>query len=97
VFTGAEILQDINESLDFTMTSMDIARELQKILDKFKGNITNGMSENEKKAYDLGVENSVEGLKQILESESFIFDLDTEIPKEYDLGTIIQVMKDTEW
>ena len=93
-FTEDEVLQAVDEALDFTMTGMDIANELQKKLDKSENSLTDGMSDNEKKAYGLGVSNSIELLKQLLESDSFIFDLGTEVPEEQDIGTIIKVMRD---
>jgi hypothetical protein len=70
--TDKEVLQAIDEAMDFTMTGMDISIELQKMLDKFEDKITNGMSENEKKAYNLGVKNSVDFLDQLLKIDPFV-------------------------
>jgi len=89
-----DILEIVDETMDFTMTGMDISYELQKLLNKFEDKITNGMSENEKQAYDLGVENSVKFLEQLLDTDYFVFDNGTESPEENDLGTIIEVMRE---
>ena len=89
-----DILEIVDEAMDFTMTGMDISYELQKLLNKFEDKITNGMSENEKQAYDLGVENSVKFLEQLLDTDYFVFDNGTESPEENDLGTIIEVMRE---
>ena len=81
---------------DLLFTGMNIPNEARNILNEFEA--TNGMTANELKAYEMGVENALSITKQLLEQDDHIvFHLeDHTYIEEFDLDDLIEIVEEKE-
>lgn len=81
---------------DLLFTGMDVTNETRKFLKNFK--VTDGMTESELKAYEMGVENALSAAKTLLESdEHIVFHIEGyDVIEEFDLDELIGIVEDKE-
>ena len=81
---------------DLLFTGMNIPNEARNILNEFE--VTNGMTETELKAYEMGVENALSIIQQLLESdEHIVFHLEGHsYIEELDLDDLIEIVEEKE-
>lgn len=74
---------------DLLFTGMDVINETRKLLAKYT--ITNGMTEGELKAYEMGVENALSAAKALLELDQPVFHAaGYDVIEELDLDDLIE-------
>ena len=81
---------------DLLFTGMDVTNEARKFLRNFE--LTNGMTESELKAYEMGIENALSAAKTLLESdEHIVFHIKGyEVIEEFDLDELIEIIEKKE-
>ena len=80
---------------DILVTGMDIPNETRKILSKFV--ITDGMTANEFKAYEMGVENTLRATRALLNLDQLVFHLEQhDCIEEFDLDEFIEIIEEKE-
>ena len=72
---------------DLLFTGMDVPNETRKLLAKFT--VTEGMTESELKAYEMGVENTLRAARALLEIDQLVFHISGyDIMEEFDLDEL---------
>jgi hypothetical protein len=80
---------------DLLFTGMDIPNETRKVLAKFT--VTDGMTENELKAYEMGVENTLRATRALLEIDQLVFHVSGyDVIEEFDLDELIEIVEEKE-
>ena len=81
---------------DLLFTGMDITNETRKLIKKTLNN--DAMTENERKAYALGVENTLSALEAILDSDEnlIVHEAGLGLPTEYDINDLIELCEEKE-
>ena len=73
-------------------TAMDIAEETRQIIESSYETVTNNMTENELKAYHLGVRNTIGAMKAAMTTEGeneLILNIEhMEVPTEFDFDDL---------
>lgn len=78
---------------DLLFTGMDIPNETRKILSQFT--VTDGMTESELKAYEMGVENTLRAARALLNLDQLVFHLEGHnCIEEFDLREIIKIIEE---
>lgn len=78
---------------DLLFTGMDIPNETRKILSQFT--VTDGMTESELKAYEMGVENTLRAARALLNLDQLVFHLEGhDCIEEFDLREIIKIIEE---
>lgn len=78
---------------DLLFTGMDVPNETRKILSQFT--ITDGMNENELKAYEMGVENTLRAARVLLNLDQLVFHLEGhDCIEEFNLREIIKIIEE---
>ena len=78
---------------DLLFTGMDVPNETRKILAKFT--VTEGMTESELKAYEMGVENTLRAARALLEIDQLVFHISGyDIMEEFDLDELIELAEE---
>ena len=75
---------------ELLFTGMDVPNETRKLLNKF--DVTNGMTESELKAYEMGVENTLRATRALLEQlDQPVFHASGyDVIEEFDLDDLIE-------
>jgi hypothetical protein len=76
---------------DVYFIGMDIAEETKILMDFTESVATNNMTDNESKAYMMGVKNTLSALKSVLETEhrEFVVNIPgLEIQEEFDIADL---------
>ena len=81
---------------DLLFTGMNVIDEARKLLASFT--VTDGMTENELKAYEMGVENALRAAQTLLEQDPHIvFHLaENDFNEEFDLDDLIEIVEEKE-
>lgn len=80
---------------DILLTGMDIPNETRKLLSEF--DVTDGMTESELKAYEMGVENTIRAMQALLDIDQIVFHLeDNDCIEEFDLDDLIEIVEEKE-
>ena len=81
---------------DLLFTGMNIVDEARKLLEGFEA--TNGMTDSELKAYNMGIKNALNAVKVLVEQDNHIvFHLeDNCIIEEFDLDDLINIVEEKE-
>ena len=80
---------------DILLTGMDIPNETRKLMLKFT--VTEGMTESELKAYEMGVENTIRAMQAILNLDQIVFHLEGhDCMEEFDLDELIEIVEEKE-
>lgn len=75
---------------DVLLTGMDIPNETRKVLSKFT--VTNGMTEGELKAYEMGIENTLRATRALLNLDQLVFHLEGhDCIEEFDLDEFLEI------
>ena len=78
---------------DLLFTGMDIPNETRKIVSQFT--VTDGMTESELKAYEMGVENTLRAAQALLNLDQLVFHLEGhDCIEEFDLREIIKIIEE---
>lgn len=78
---------------DLLFTGMDVPNETRKLLAKFT--VTEGMTESELKAYEMGVENTLRAARALLEIDQLVFHISGyDIMEELDLDELIELAEE---
>ena len=78
---------------DLLFTGMDVINETRKLLAKFT--VTDGMTEGELKAYEMGIENTLRATKALLEIDQLVFHVaGYDIIEEFDLDELIEIAEE---
>lgn len=78
---------------DLLFTGMDVPNETRKLLTKFT--VTNGMTDSELKAYEMGVENTLRATRALLEIDQLVFHVKGyEVIEEFDLDDLIEIAEE---
>jgi hypothetical protein len=78
---------------DLLFTGMDVPNETRKILSQFT--VTDGMTESELKAYEMGVENTLRAAQALLNLDQLVFHLEGhDCIEEFDLREIIKIIEE---
>ena len=78
---------------ELLFTGMDVVNETRKLLVKFT--VTNGMTEGELKAYEMGVEYTLRATKALLELDQLVFHVTGyDVIEEFDLDDLIEVAEE---
>ena len=80
---------------DLLFTGMDITNETRKMLKRVNND---AMTENERKAYALGVENTLSALEALLDSDEnlIVHEAGLGLPTEYDIDDLIELCEEKE-
>lgn len=81
---------------DVLLTGMNVINETRKLLSRFT--VTDGMTESELKAYEMGVENTLRAAQVLLEEDPHIvFHIeDHSWQEEFDLDDLIEIVEEKE-
>ena len=80
---------------DILLTGMDIPNETRKMLLKFT--VTDGMTESELKAYEMGVENTLRAAQALLNLDQIVFHFEGhDCIEEFDLDELIEIIEEKE-
>ena len=81
---------------DLLFTGMDVVNETRKLLSRFT--VTDGMTESELKAYEMGMENTLRAAQALLEQDPHIvFHVSGyDVMEEFDLDDLIEVVEEKE-
>lgn len=80
---------------DLLFTGMDVPNETRKLLSRFT--VTDGMTEGELKAYEMGVENTLSATRALLEIDQLVFHISgNDVIEEFDLDDLIEVVEEKE-
>jgi hypothetical protein len=80
---------------DVLLTGMDVPNETRKMLARFT--VTNGMTESELKAYEMGVENTLRAAQALLNLDQIVFHLEGhDCVEEFDLDDLIEIVEEKE-
>ena len=80
---------------DLLFTGMDVINETRKLLSRFT--VTEGMTESELKAYEMGVENTLRASRALLEIDQLVFHIPGyDVIEEFDLDDLIEVAEEKE-
>lgn len=80
---------------DILLTGMDIPNETRKLLSRFT--VTDGMTENELKAYKMGVENTIRAMQALINIDQIVFHLEGHnCMEEFDLDDLIEIVEEKE-
>lgn len=76
-------------------TGMDITKETDKMLKTVESSCTNGMTESERKAYNMGVSNTISALGALLDDdEHLVFHLKNQTHiEEFNISDMLTVIK----
>ena len=78
---------------DLLFTGMDVPNETRKIVSQFT--VTDGMTESELKAYEMGVENTLRAAQTLLNLDQLVFHLEGhDCIEEFDLREIIKIIEE---
>jgi hypothetical protein len=78
---------------DVLLTGMDVPNETRKIVSQFT--VTDGMTESELKAYEMGVENTLRAARALLNLDQPVFHLEGhDCIEEFDLREIIKIIEE---
>ena len=78
---------------DLLFTGMDVPNETRKIVSQFT--VTDGMTESELKAYEVGVENTLRAAQALLNLDQLVFHLEGhDCIEEFDLREIIKIIEE---
>lgn len=78
---------------DLLFTGMDVPNETRKLLAKLT--VTNGMTESELKAYEMGVENTLRAAQALLELDQLVFHVTGyDVIEEFDLDELIELAEE---
>ena len=78
---------------DLLFTGMDVPNETRKIVSQFT--VTDGMTESELKAYEMGVENTLRAAQALLNLDQLVFHLEGhDCIEEFDLREIIKIIEE---
>jgi hypothetical protein len=78
---------------DVLLTGMDAPNETRKIVSQFT--VTDGMTESELKAYEMGVENTLRAARALLNLDQLVFHLEGhDCIEEFDLREIIKIIEE---
>ena len=78
---------------DVLLTGMDIPNETRKLLSRFT--VTDGMTESESKAYEMGVENTIRAMQALINLDQIVFHLEgNDCIEEFDLDDLIEVVEE---
>lgn len=80
---------------DILLTGMDIPNETRKLLSRFT--VTDGMTEDELQAYEMGVENTIRAMQALINIDQIVFHLEgNDCIEEFDLDDLIEVVEEKE-
>lgn len=81
---------------DILFTGMNVMNETRRLLSRFT--VTDGMTESELKAYEMGVENTLRATQTLLEQDPHIvFHLEGhDCMEEFDLDDLIEIVEEKE-
>lgn len=80
---------------DILLTGMDVPNETRKMLLEFT--VTDGMTESELKAYEMGVENTLRAAQALLNLDQIVFHLEGhDCIEEFDLDELIEIIEEKE-
>lgn len=81
---------------DLLFTGMDVINETRKLLSRFT--VTDGMTDSELKAYEMGVENTLRASEALLEQDPHIvFHINGyDVMEEFDLDELIEIVEEKE-
>jgi hypothetical protein len=80
---------------DVFLTGMDIPNETRKLLSRFT--VTDGMTESELKAYEMGVENTIRAMQALINIDQIVFHIEgNDCIEEFDLDDLIEVVEEKE-
>ena len=80
---------------DVLLTGMDIPNETRKLLSRFT--VTDGMTEGELKAYEMGVENTIRAMQAVINIDQIVFHLEGhDCMEEFDLDDLIEIVEEKE-
>lgn len=78
---------------DVLLTGMDVPNETRKIVSQFT--VTDGMTESELKAYEMGVENTLRAARALLNLDQLVFHLEGhDCIEEFNLREIIKIIEE---
>lgn len=78
---------------DLLFTGMNIPNETRKILSQFT--VTDGMTESELKAYEMGVENTLRATQALLDLDQLVFHLEGhDCIEEFNLDDLIEIVEE---
>ena len=80
---------------DLLFTGMDVPNETRKLLAQVTVTVTDGMTESELRAYEMGVENTLRATRALLEIDQLVFHVKGyEVMEEFDLDDLIEIVED---
>jgi hypothetical protein len=78
---------------DILLTGMDIPNETRKLLSRFT--VTDGMTEGELKAYEMGVENTIRAIQALINIDQIVFHLEgNDCIEEFDIDDLIEIVEE---
>lgn len=78
---------------DVLLTGMDIPNETRKLLSRFT--VTDGMTKDELKAYEMGVENTIRAMHALINIDQIVFHLEGhDCIEEFDLDDLIEIVEE---
>ena len=82
---------------ELIFVGMDIPEEAKKLLDQCPS-CTDGMTDSELKAYEMGIKNALWAVKTVLElDESIVFhDPELSVMTEFDIDDLIELVEEKE-
>ena len=82
---------------ELLFTGMDVPSEAQKLMDQCPS-CTDGMTDSELKAYEMGVKNALWAAKTVLELDEYVVFHDPELSvmTEFDLDDLIELVEEKE-
>lgn len=92
---NSEIDEDFSEDLIFL--GVDMPSEINKVLSKASDKLTDGISESEIKAYNLGIHNAIAILKGFIASNRPVVHVDNlRCPTELFYDEVVRIFKEKE-
>ena len=81
---------------DLLFTGMDIVNEAHKLLSRFT--VTDGMTESELKAYEMGVKDALRAVQTLVEQDpNIVFHISGhDYMEEFDLDELIEIVEEKE-
>lgn len=81
---------------ELIFTAMNIPHEVRKILSDTEEKCTNGMKDNELKAYRLGIQNVLSCLNGLLnmDEQVVIHDSELDVITEYDIDELLELCEE---
>ena len=82
---------------DIFFTGMNVPEEAQKLMNQMPS-CTDGMTDSELKAYEMGIKNALWAVKTVLELDEHIVFHDSELSvmTEFDLDDLIELVEEKE-